>query len=154
MDEYVVRPIGFVTSPRVEIEDDNWGEVTSTIRIDASVLEPDALVGLETFSHVEVIYLFDQIDPDDAFTGSRHPRGNKNWPKVGILAQRAKFRVNRIGLTTCQLLKVGVDFIDVSGLDAVDGTPILDIKPYMKEFGPRGEVKEPYWVSEIMHEYW
>ena len=154
MDEYVVRPIGFVTSPRVEIEDDNWGEVTSTIRIDASVLEPDALVGLETFSHVEVIYLFDQIDPDDALTGSRHPRGNKNWPKVGILAQRAKFRVNRIGLTTCQLLKVGVDFIDVSGLDAVDGTPILDIKPYMKEFGPRGEVKEPYWVSELMHEYW
>ncbi len=154
MNEYVVRPIGFVTSPRVLIEDDNWGEVTSTIHIDASVLEPDALLGLETFSHVEVIYLFDQIDPEDALTGSRHPRGNKNWPKVGVLTQRAKFRVNRIGLTTCKLLKVGADFIEVSGLDAIDGTPILDIKPYMKEFGPRGEVKEPYWVSELMHEYW
>jgi tRNA (Thr-GGU) A37 N-methylase len=51
-------------------------------------------------------------------------------------------------------LKVGSDFVEVSGLDAIDGTPILDIKPYMKEFGPRGAVKEPSWVSELMHEYW
>jgi len=154
MDQYLVRPIGFVTSPRVEIDDDNWGEVISTIHIDGSVLEADALVGLETFSHVEVIYLFDQIDPKDALTGSRHPRGNPEWPKVGVLAQRAKFRVNRIGLTTCPLIKVGSDFLQVSGLDAIDGTPILDIKPYMKSFGPRGEVREPSWVSELMSEYW
>jgi tRNA-Thr(GGU) m(6)t(6)A37 methyltransferase TsaA len=154
MSEYLVQPIGFVSSPRVEIDDDNWGDVIATITIDQSVLEADALVGLETFSHVEIIYLFDQIAPERALTGSRHPRGNPAWPKVGVLAQRAKFRVNRIGLTTCELIKVGENFIEVRGLDAIHGSPVLDIKPFMVEFAPKGEVREPSWVSELMNEYW
>jgi tRNA-Thr(GGU) m(6)t(6)A37 methyltransferase TsaA len=154
MTEYTVKSIGFVHSPRVEIDDDNWGNVVSRIVIDLSVLDPDALIGLDTFSHIEVIYLFDQISSEKALTGSRHPRGNPDWPKVGVLAQRAKFRVNRIGLTTCELVTVGADFIEVRGLDAIHGTPVLDIKPHMKEFGPKGEVREPHWVSELMSEYW
>jgi tRNA (Thr-GGU) A37 N-methylase len=86
--------------------------------------------------------------------GARHPRGRTDWPKVGIFAQRAKARPNRIGVTTCELVDVdGLD-LRVRGLDAIDGTPVLDVKPYMQAFGPRGEVREPEWVAELMANYW
>jgi tRNA (Thr-GGU) A37 N-methylase len=86
--------------------------------------------------------------------GARHPRGRKDWPKVGILAQRAKNRPNRIGITTCRLLSVSGLTLEVQGLDAIDGTPVLDIKPHMSGFNPRGEVSEPAWSLELMDRYW
>jgi len=72
---------------------------------------------------------------------------------VGILAQRAKDRPNRIGITTCRIKSVSGLRIEVVGLDAIDGTPILDIKPYLREFAPRGEIHQPAWVSELMKDY-
>ena len=73
---------------------------------------------------------------------------------MGIFAQRAKARPNRIGVTTCAL--VGVDGLElrVRGLDAVDGTPVLDVKPHVVEFGPRGPVRQPAWMTELMAGYW
>ncbi len=73
---------------------------------------------------------------------------------VGILAQRAKDRPNRIGITVCRLLSAGPSWIEVSGLDAIDGTPVLDVKPYLTEFGPRGQVRQPSWATELMADYW
>ena len=154
MIEYSVRPIGFVTNSRKSIVDDHWGEIISTIKLDLDVLEESALDGLNTFSHVEIIYLFDQVANEKVSTGSRHLRNNNNWPLVGILAQRAKDRVNRLGLTTCTIESVGTNSINVLGLDAIDGTPVLDIKPFMREFGPRGTVKQPEWATELMRQYW
>jgi tRNA (Thr-GGU) A37 N-methylase len=87
-------------------------------------------------------------------TGARHPRGNTAWPNVGILAQRAKNRPNRIGVTVCRLLSVDGLRLTVAALDAIDGTPVLDVKPYMAEFGPRGMVRQPAWSSELMSGYW
>ena len=86
----------------------------------------------------------------------RHPRprGRADWPSVGILAQRAKDRPNRIGVTICRVIGVDPHHIDVVGLDAVDGTPVLDVKPYLAEFGPAGEVHQPMWATELMAEYW
>jgi len=86
--------------------------------------------------------------------GSRHPRGRADWPEIGIFAQRAKNRPNRLGVTTCALVRVDGVRVFVSGLDAIDGTPVLDIKPYMSGFAPRGVVREPAWALELMRDYW
>jgi tRNA-Thr(GGU) m(6)t(6)A37 methyltransferase TsaA len=150
---WTVSAIGFVSSPRDEAIDDDWGAVEATITL-TPAYGPDALIGLTEFSHVEVIYLFDRVDPATVHTGSRVPRGNPAWPEVGILAQRAKNRPNRLGLATCELFAVSGATLRVRGLDAIDGTPVLDIKPYMTEFGPRGRVSQPTWSRELMAGYY
>jgi tRNA (Thr-GGU) A37 N-methylase len=86
--------------------------------------------------------------------GARHPRGRTDWPLVGIFAQRGKARPNRIGVTTCELVGVDGRRVLVRGLDAIDGTPVLDLKPYMAEFAPRSAVREPAWAHELMRDYW
>jgi len=81
-------------------------------------------------------------------------RANQDWPLIGIFAQRAKDRPNRIGVSTCQLVAVERDAVHVRGLDAIDGTPVLDLKPHLVEFGPRGPVHQPRWSHELMSHYW
>ena len=150
---WTVRPIAVVRSSRDEVVDDGWDAETATIEL----LEPfDArsVAGLGAFSHLEVIYLLDRVDPAAVHVHARRPRGNPAWPEVGILAQRAKDRPNRIGLCTCELVAVDGASIVVRGLDAIDGTPVLDVKPYMEEFAPRGEVRQPAWSHELMRDYW
>lgn len=150
-----MTPIGVVHNARTEATDDDWDRVNSVIQLDLDVLGDDATTGLGSFSHVEVVYVFDRVTPETVVRGSRHPRGNPDWPEVGILAQRAKNRPNRIGTTVCELMAVlpgGV--VEVRGLDAIDGSPVLDIKPYLAEFGPRGEVIQPGWSNELMASYW
>lgn len=149
--EIIVKPIGYVRNARREVEDDHWGEVVSEIVIE---IGEEALQGLEDFSHAEIIFYFDQVDEGKIVTGARHPRNNAEWPKVGILAQRGKNRPNRIGLTTVSILRREKNALSVQGLDAVDGTPILDIKPVMREFQPRGEIRQPAWAGELMKNYW
>lgn len=149
-----VEPIGHVKSPRSEPLDDNWGEVVSIISIDKQRFTTDVLQGLSEFSHLEVVYLFHLVGEEAEQTTARHPRGNPDWPKVGIFAQRAKARPNRLGVSTCEFL--GIDGLDVTvkALDAIHGTPVLDIKPYMIEFAPRGEIRQPEWSHELMARYW
>jgi len=148
-----MRPLGHVRGGRAEPIDDAWEAVRSRIELDAAVLGPDAAAGLDAFSHIEVVFHFDRAS-SDVNTGARHPRGRTDWPKVGILAQRGKDRPNRIGVTVCRLLSVDGLSLQVAGLDAIDGTPVLDIKPVMKGFLPRGEIREPGWAAELMREYW
>lgn len=149
-----VRAIGRVSSPRTEAIDDDWGAIESTITLDAEQFTSEALLGLDEFSHVEVVYVFDRVDPAGVQLAARHPRGNTDWPKVGIFAQRAKGRPNRIGVSVCELLGVDGLTLRVRGLDAIDATPVLDLKPVMAEFLPRGEVRQPEWSSELMAAYW
>ncbi len=151
-DPVVVHPVGVVHCDRRTVTDDDWGSVESRIVL-LDPFGPEALAGLDAFSHVEVLYLFDRVDDTAVCTADRHPRGNLAWPKVGIFAQRAKDRPNRIGLTTCALVSVEGCTLVVRGLDAVDGSPVLDLKPYMAEFGPRGEVRQPSWSHELMAGY-
>ena len=147
-------PIGQVTSARAEPVDDDWDLVEAVIELDHAQLGADATAGLDAFSHVEIFYHFHAADPAKRERGARHPRGRTDWPKVGIFAQRGKGRPNRIGVTTCDIVAVDGLTVRVRGLDAIDGTPVLDIKPHMTGFAPRGEVREPAWVKEIMKEYW
>ena len=86
--------------------------------------------------------------------GARHPRGNPAWPLTGIFAQRGRNRPNRLGTTICRLVRVEATVLQVSGLDAIDGTPVLDLKPVMKEFLPRGLVSQPEWSHDLMKDYW
>jgi tRNA (adenine37-N6)-methyltransferase len=148
-----IVPIGTVRGGRAEPIDDDWGAVTSQI-----VLEDrwpaDALAGLEDFSHVDVVYVFDRVDEATITTGARRPRGKTHWPEVGIFAQRAKGRPNRIGVTTCEIVGVDDHVVTVRGLDAIDGTPVVDLKPYMVEFAPRTPVRQPDWSHELMRSYW
>ncbi len=147
-------PIGHVRSARHEAIDDAWDAVATRIALDPARLAPDATAGLDAFSHVEVIFHFDRAPAEGVNTGARHPRGRADWPKVGILAQRGKDRPNRIGVTVCRLLSVDGLTLAVEGLDAIDGTPVLDIKPVMTGFLPRGAVREPDWAAALMKDYW
>jgi len=148
-----VEPVAVVVGGRSEPVDDDWDAVAAIVRLDER-FGADALAGLEEFSHLEVVYVFDRVDPAAVETGARHPRGNTEWPRVGIFAQRAKDRPNRIGVGVCRLLAVRGHDIRVAGLDAVAGTPVLDIKPVMAEFLPRGELRQPAWSRELMAGYW
>jgi len=151
--EIFLRPIGTVRAARLTAEDDNWGETEATIEL-ADWLPEEALAGLDSFSHAEVIFLFDQVDPAKIVTGARHPRNNPAWPAVGIFAQRGKNRPNRLGLTTVRVLGVTGRALRVAELDAIDGTPVLDIKPVLAEFLPRTPVRQPAWSHELMRSYW
>lgn len=146
--------IGHVHSTRGEVRDDDWDTEIVSIELDAGVFTADALLTLEQFSHVEILYFFDQVPESKIERGARHPRGNPDWPLVGIFAQRGKNRPNRLGATIARVLQVEGTTVHVSGLDAVDGTPVLDLKPYMHEFGPRGPVTQPAWATELMRGYW
>jgi tRNA (adenine37-N6)-methyltransferase len=151
---YSMQPIGFVRSPRTEPIDDNWGALTSIIVLNGEQFTCDALQGLQEFSHVEIVYVFHRVEENSFERGARRPRNNPDWPKVGVFAQRNKRRPNRIGTTICQLANVDGTEVTVQQLDAIDGTPVLDIKPYMAEFAPRGAVRQPRWSHELMSEYW
>ena len=134
-------------------EDDSWDSESAEIVLGGR-FAPDALAGLEDFSHIEVVFCFDRVSDDQITTGARHPRGNKHWPLVGIFGQRGKNRPNRLGVSICRLLSVTDRTLKVRGLDAIDGTPVLDIKPVMKGFLPRGEITEPEWAHALMKDYW
>jgi tRNA-Thr(GGU) m(6)t(6)A37 methyltransferase TsaA len=148
-----VTPIGYVVGGRAEPVDDDWNAETATIRLDRR-FAPDALRGLDAFSHLEVVYRFHLVEEHAVHTGARRPRGNPDWPLVGIFAQRGKDRPNRIGVSVCRIEDVDGLEVRVRGLDAVDGTPVLDLKPVMREFLPRGELRQPEWATQLMAGYW
>lgn len=153
-DTITLRAIGHVVGGRKEPIDDDWDAIESTIRLDPVQFKADATASLGDFSHIEVVYHFDQVLDAEINSGARHPRGRKDWPLVGIFAQRGKGRPNRIGVTVCRLLFADGLTLRVKGLDAIDGTPVIDIKPVMKGFLPRGEIREPAWAKELMDGYW
>ncbi len=150
----VLNPIGAVRGGRAEPVDDAWDGVEATIELDPALFGPDATASLGDFSHIEVVFHFDRVPDDQINSGARHPRGRTDWPLVGIFAQRGKGRPNRIGVTVCRLLAAGGLTLEVRGLDAIDGTPVLDIKPVMTGFLPRGDIREPQWARELMAGYW
>jgi tRNA (Thr-GGU) A37 N-methylase len=152
--EILLHPIGHVRGGRSEPIDDGWDAETCTIELDPARFEPSALVGLDACSHAEVVYDFHRVDEADVVSGARRPRGRADWPEVGIFAQRGRVRPNRIGVSVCRVLDVTGLSVRVRGLDAIDGTPVLDLKPYLVGFAPRGEVVEPAWAAEIMADYW
>lgn len=152
--DIIIRPIGIVHSPRKEVIDDNWGSVISEIKLDPEQFDHQALLGLSEFSHCEVVFFMNRVPVNKIEKAARHLRNRDDLPKVGIFSQRAKARPNRIGVSRCRILKVAHMKVIVQALDAIDGTPVIDIKPYMKEFAPIGEIRQPEWTKEIMSRYY
>ena len=148
-----LSPIGTVKNTRRLVEDDHWGNVVSVIELNSSFTE-DALLQIEEFSHAEILYYFHLVKDAKIETGARHPRNNQDLPKAGIFAQRGKNRPNRLGASIVKIIKREGTQLFVMGLDAIDETPVLDIKPVMREFLPREEVSQPDWAAELMKNYW
>jgi len=148
-----IQPVAYVTNNRETPEDDDWGAVTSVIEL-ADHIATEALDRITDFSHLEIIYHFHLVPESKAIARSRHPRNNKDWPVVGTFGQRNKSRPNRIGITTVKLVQHNDRKITVLGLDAIHGTPVIDIKPVMQEFLPSSTIKQPQWSKELMANYW
>lgn len=148
-----LEPIGQVHTSRSEARDDFWGGEIATIQLDERFPD-ESLAGLADFSHLEVIYHFHQVPENRIETVARHPRNRTDWPKVGIFAQRGKARPNRLGLSRCRIVGVAGRTVTVEGLDAIAGTPVLDLKPYLAEFGPIGETHQPAWATDLMVDYY
>jgi tRNA (adenine37-N6)-methyltransferase len=149
-----MTPIGHVRGGRTEATKDGWGPNRCRLALDAERFTSDALLGVAELSHIEVLFWFhvDANEPEEA--GARHPRGRTDWPRVGIFAQRGRMRPNRIGASICRVVAVDGLSVEVEGLDAVDGTPLLDIKPVWSGYLPRGDVRQPAWAQELMAGYW
>lgn len=150
--EIKLIPVATVKSARTAPIDDHWETIIAEIEL-ADHIPTAAFDSISDFSHLEVIYYFDKVKEDDIVYSGR-PRGNPDYPLVGIFGQRKKDRPNQIGLATVELIEHNGRKIKVKFLDAIDGTPILDIKPVFKEFQPKTEIRQPVWVADLMKNYW
>jgi tRNA-Thr(GGU) m(6)t(6)A37 methyltransferase TsaA len=146
-----VEPIGVVESPVREAVDSGWGSVVSRIAV-AKDMAP-GLRGLEEFSHAIVVFFMHESDFDRRGDLVRRPQGRVDMPEVGIFAQRAKHRPNPIGITAVELIAVEGNVLSVRGLDAIDGTPVLDIKPYVPEYDRVVRPATPEWMARLMTGY-
>ena len=148
-----MQAIGIVRSTRKNVSDDDWYHESSYIVLNDDFPE-DSLDGLNEFSHAEIIFFMDRVDENKIEKSVRHPRNNTDFPKVGVFAQRGKNRPNQIGVTACEITRIEGRKLFLRGLDAVDGTPVLDIKPWMREFSAKGSIRQPKWCSDLMKDYW
>lgn len=145
---FLIRPIAYVRSTRAEPTDDHWDAERSTIELTADV-PAAALMGLDTFSHVEVVAVADRAEDVPPAPWVRHPRGNPAWPELGIFANRNKDRPNRLLVSVAQVAGVEGRTLHVRGLDLIDGTPVVDLKPWFRWSGPRGAVHAAPWSDEL-----
>ncbi|HUX05527.1 MAG TPA: TrmO family methyltransferase [Acidimicrobiales bacterium] len=150
--EIPVRAVAYIRNDRSEALDDNWNDIVSTVEL-ASDVPSEALQGLADFSHVEIVFFADWADDVPPGPWHRHPRGNAQWPDVGVFAQRNKDRPNRILLTTVAIESLGERSLVVRGLDGIDGTPVLDIKPVFRWSVPRGALRVPEWSEALGENY-
>jgi len=150
--EFAVRPVAVVRNSRTEAIDDQWNSITSTIELLDDV-PAASITGLETFSHIEIIFLADRASDVPPAPWSRRPRSNTEWPEVGIFAQRNKDRPNRLLNSIATIVAVRERTVTVTGLDAIDGTPVLDIKPVFSWSGPQGPLVTPEWSDELGEHY-
>ncbi len=146
-----LQVIARVRNGRDSAEDAGWGRVESRIEVEPAFAA--GLEGLETFSHVVVLFLL-HLDPDgEPPRLKRRPRGRADMPELGVFAQRARMRPNPVGITTCEIVRLEPGRLVVRGLDAVDGTPVLDLKPYVPAFDRRDDARVPEWMDRLMQGY-
>ncbi len=150
--DFDLRAIAIVRSSRSELLDDHWDKESTSLELIDGV-SSDALIGLDQFSHVEVICVAHRASDVPPGPWVRRPRGNPQWPEMGVFAQRNKDRPNRLLVSTARIISIHERSLVLEGLDAVDGTPVLDIKPVFSWGGPRGTLRTPQWSSELGEQY-
>lgn len=144
-----VKAIGVVKNEvkeRSRAERDWWADLVSQIVIDNRLTE--ALDGLEEFSHIIVIYWMHRLDEDE-IPLKIHPRGQPELPLVGLFVTRTPNRPNPIGKATIRLLQRRGNILRVKGLDAIDGTPVIDIKPYLPKYDSADDAQVPQWLPNL-----
>jgi tRNA (adenine37-N6)-methyltransferase len=139
-----ISPIGYVKNDVHDLRFDDWKNLVSRLVIDEGYLA--ALEGLEEFSHVFVICW---LHLPGKVLLKRHPRDRQDLPAVGIFATRSQLRPNRLSLQAVRLLEREENELLVAGLDAVDGTPLIDIKPYIPRQDAVMNAKVPRWVDKL-----
>jgi tRNA-Thr(GGU) m(6)t(6)A37 methyltransferase TsaA len=144
-------PIGVVRSSVSEPVDEGWGEVVSEIHLEARYAA--GLEGIEQFSHAVIVTWLHLATFDSPKHLRRRPRGRSDMPCVGMFAQRARHRPNPIGITSVRILGVQGNVLRVQGLDAIDGTPVLDVRPYYPAFDLVPDATVPEWVDRLMEGY-
>ncbi len=146
-------PVAFVRNGRADAGDADWGGVESVLEF----VSPYAggLLGLEQWSHVIVITHLDRPPGDDPVPAAwqRRPRGLPTMPLLGVFAQRGRLRPNPIGVTTVRIVRVEPGRLVVRGLDAIDGTPVLDVKPWAPVYDRAEGARVPAWFEELMRGY-
>lgn len=150
-EPFAVVPVAVVVNDRDDPgESDHWDNVMSTIVVDER-FPADCFQGLEEFSHVEVVFVFDRATerPDYA---AQSPRGDSDLPPVGVFVDRGPRRPNRLGVSRCAIVSVDGRTLRVRGLDAVNGTPVIDLKAVMAAYTPT-LTREPAWVQQLMADY-
>lgn len=141
----VIKPIGFVKNNVKEQRIGNFTDETSEIILNEEFTE--ALDGIEDYSHIIVVYFMDKIKE---YVLKHQPQANPDVPEVGIFACRCPKRPNPIAITTCLLVKREKNKLFVKGLDTLNNTPIIDIKPYWIQYDkPKEAIKIPDWVNKL-----
>jgi tRNA-Thr(GGU) m(6)t(6)A37 methyltransferase TsaA len=151
LETIAFSPIGVVRNGVTAARDEEWGRVVSEIQLEPELA--DGLVGLEQFSHVLVLFLMHEARFDAVTQLTRRPRDRTDMPLVGVFAQRARHRPNPIAVTAVELKRVEGASLFVRGLDAIDGTPVLDVKPHVPAFDAPGHPRVPDWMSRLMEGY-
>lgn len=146
-----LKPVAFVKNEVTDKKDDSWGNDTSKIVLEDELV--GGLKGLEEFSHAIIVYYLDKADFDKDTNLQRRPRNREDMPLLGIFSQRAKDRPNNIGITSVEIVSVSDKELVVKGLDAIDNTPVLDIKPYFPMYDCKKDCKVPQWVNRLMTGY-
>lgn len=150
MKDIIMHPIGVISNEVGSRKDISWGDDISVIQLDDEYCS--GLTGLEDFSHAIILFFLDKAKYDPEKHLQRRPQNREDMPLVGIFSQRGKDRPNRIGLTSVKILSVSENSLVVKGLDAIDGTPVLDIKPYYPVYD-RKDAKVPEWTDRLMEHY-
>jgi len=140
-----LRAIGIVRNEFKQPVRQDWEKVISDIVVDSSLTE--ALDGLEDFSHIIVLYWMHRRATSGQPPTKVHPRGRQELPLVGLLATRSPDRPNPVGIATVRLLQRQGNTLKVEGLDAIDGTPVIDIKPHIPGYDSAADAKVPPWIT-------
>jgi tRNA-Thr(GGU) m(6)t(6)A37 methyltransferase TsaA len=144
--EINLTPIGFVKNSLKEPKREDVQSVTSEIIVNEDLKE--ALSGIDEFSHIIVIYWMHLIPSSERSIMKVHPKRNQNLPLTGVFATRSPARPNPMGMATVKLLERRGNILKVIGLDAVNGTPVLDIKPHIPGSDSPAGAKTPGWLSK------
>jgi tRNA-Thr(GGU) m(6)t(6)A37 methyltransferase TsaA len=146
-----LEEIGTVHSPVKTPVEEGWADVVSDLVLEQRFA--GGLKGIGEFSHVLVVFLMHQAWFDPGSDLVSRPDGREDMPQVGIFAQRARHRPNPIGTSAVKIEGVRGNVVTVRGLDAIDGTPLLDIKPYFPEFDRIDRPVVPDWAARLMRGY-
>jgi len=146
-----MEAIGAVRNDIQEPTDEGWGRVVSEVILDETFA--DGLDGIEAFSHVLVLFWMHRAAEAEPVRMRRRPQGRQDMPEVGIFAQRARHRPNPIGVTAVKLLRRERNRLIVQGLDAINGTPVMDVKPYVPQFDAVESPRVPAWIHRLMEGY-